>query len=450
MVGTQVQASGTGLAVTGPSRRWYLLAAVLLAAALALTWLGVGGMVSVTRQVEGFQRVPAPGESELFFPQPGRYVIYVEKPGSCCSFSFGSGGAWSMNLALVAAGTGRPVAVSTWRGMTQEYGVSGHQGQTAMSFTITHPGMYLLDTRDVTPRAITDLAVGRPISQRMIFLAVLAILAALGALTAAGLVFAITASRRRRARRAPPLTAFAGPVPGWGWPAWPPPPAGAAGPVATDFAGPPPGNPVLAAAAVPATAERPASPRPSRRVAGWALGAAAIALLAVLATVVALDQLARPGTARPGAHPAAAARRASPPAATPAGAVAGPFAADQRWLRGLGALDRQMNTALPDGTITPASLSLTAARLSRCQAELAALGPPPSLYRQTHRIAAQACAEFDHAARLAAAASRAYTTAGTGPAARAFNQLLNRLDAAVNHGTDLIDRAYYGAPVIAP
>jgi hypothetical protein len=80
----------------------------------------------------------------------------------------------------------------------------------------------------------------------------------------------------------------------------------------------------------------------------------------------------------------------------------------------------------------------------------AAIGPPPGLYQPTERAARRACTVFVQAARLSAAAARAYTTAGTGPAARTFNNLLNRTDAAVSRGIYLIDNAYYGAPVIAP
>jgi len=184
---------------------------------------------------------------------------------------------------------------------------------------------------------------------------------------------------------------------------------------------------------------------------GLILGYAGVLLSALLLTLIFWtlpSSPARPGAASPAAHPAAPAR--GPGAAAPASADAGPFAADHRWLQGLGVLERQMSTAIPSGIITPRSLRLTAARLSRCPAGLAAIGPPPGLYQPTERAASRACAVFVRAASLAAAAARAYTTAGTGPAAGTFASLLNRTDAAVNRGVYLIDTAYYGAPVIAP
>jgi uncharacterized RDD family membrane protein YckC len=124
----------------------------------------------------------------------------------------------------------------------------------------------------------------------------------------------------------------------------------------------------------------------------------------------------------------------------------------QHWVQGLGSLRRQMNNALAPGTITQGSLLSTAATLRRCAPELAALGPPPArLLRPTYRLAKRACAAFDQAAGYATAAARAYTTASpSSRAGRKLSKLLNQTDAAVNHGTNLIDSAYYGAPVLPP
>jgi hypothetical protein len=110
-----------------------------------------------------------------------------------------------------------------------------------------------------------------------------------------------------------------------------------------------------------------------------------------------------------------------------------------------------MNNALPPGTVTQGSLRATAATLRRCTPELAALGPPASPLRPSYRLARQACAAFDQAAVYAAAAARAYTTTSPGSTAgRKLSKLLHQTDSAVNRGTNLIDRAYYGAPVLSP
>jgi len=58
-----------------------------------------------------------PGHAVVTFTQPGGYVLYVERPGSCCSFNIGSSGGgppfsgWSMRLALlpVSGGSAGPL-----------------------------------------------------------------------------------------------------------------------------------------------------------------------------------------------------------------------------------------------------------------------------------------------------------------------------------------------------
>src|SRR5215472_10525530 len=124
-------------------------------------------MVSWDRQIEDFQRVPVPGQATVTLTQPGDYVLYVETRGGCCAWSAGSQNGplagWSLRLAMGPANGGQPIRVSNWNGLLESYSVSGHQGLTGMSFTITRPGTYLIETRDVHPAAVTDLAVGRNI-----------------------------------------------------------------------------------------------------------------------------------------------------------------------------------------------------------------------------------------------------------------------------------------------
>jgi len=202
------QAAAAGSPPIRPSRQWYWVAGGALAAALICSALAVAGFFSLNRQIKDFQRVAVPGQAEVTFAQPGGYILYLERPGRCCSLAVGSGdsapfSSWSMNVALLPASGGPPVAISTWRGATESYGVAGHEGQTAMHFTIGHPGRYLLVAQNAIPRSITDVAVGRGIGRGMLW--VLLILVALFALIPAGLVIGgVTFFRRRRARRNPP------------------------------------------------------------------------------------------------------------------------------------------------------------------------------------------------------------------------------------------------------
>src|SRR5258708_408832 len=74
----------------GPSRLWYWIAGCLLAVAVMCVTLAVAGFLSLNRQINDFQRVPAPGHGEVTFTQPGGYGIYAETRGQCCSLSVGS------------------------------------------------------------------------------------------------------------------------------------------------------------------------------------------------------------------------------------------------------------------------------------------------------------------------------------------------------------------------
>ena len=197
-------AQQTGTAPIRPSRYWYLIAGGLLAAAAACLTVAVIGMFSWDRQIQDFQRVPAPGQGEVTLTQPGEYVLYAETRGACCSWTVGSQNGplsrGSMRLALGPANGGQETPISNWTGLPVAYDVGGHQGVTAMSFTITHPGTYLIETKDVRPASITDVAVGRNILGPTLHPLVL-LLAGLAALLGGVVSAIVTAVRRRQARR---------------------------------------------------------------------------------------------------------------------------------------------------------------------------------------------------------------------------------------------------------
>jgi hypothetical protein len=141
-----------------------------------------------------------------------------------------------MRLAMGLANGSQEIPVGNWTGLPVSYDVGGHRGLTAMSFTIAHPGTYVIEARDVHPGALTDLAVGRNIL-RATLLPLVLLAAGLAALLGAVVSFVFTAARRRRARRRqgqPPGATEPGP--------WPPPGGapGASAPVLVRFAGPAP------------------------------------------------------------------------------------------------------------------------------------------------------------------------------------------------------------------
>jgi len=191
-----------------PSRWWYWVAGCLLAGAAICIVLAVAGFFSLNRQIQGFQRVRVPGQGEVTFAQPGGYVLYIERPGQCCSVAAGTGNSapfasWSMRAGLVPVADGRPPSLSNWGSSTESYAVTGHQGQAALSVTIAHPGKYLLGATNVSPRSITDIAVGRGIGHAMLIPFLLIGAAVFVFLPAGLLVGGVTAYRRHRARRLP-------------------------------------------------------------------------------------------------------------------------------------------------------------------------------------------------------------------------------------------------------
>jgi uncharacterized membrane protein YhaH (DUF805 family) len=106
-----------------------------------------------------------------------------------------------MRVALVPLDGGPRVPISSWRGLTESYSVTGHEGQAAMYATVSRTGRYGLTAQNVVPGTITDIAVGRGIGHGAL-ISLLLFAAGLFVLLPAGLVVGgVTAARRRRARR---------------------------------------------------------------------------------------------------------------------------------------------------------------------------------------------------------------------------------------------------------
>jgi uncharacterized membrane protein YhaH (DUF805 family) len=208
MVASGGQPSGAAGPPVRPSRRWYWVAGALLAGGVICIALAVAGFFALNRQIADFQRVPVPGQGGVTFTQPGGYVLYIEEPGQCCSVNVASDTssapfpAWSVRVRLQPVSGGPQVSIRAWQGITESYGVTGHQGQAAMSFTIDHPGRYLLTAGNATPGSITDVAVGRGIGRGILVPFVL-IAAGFFALLAGLLTGLVTVSRRRASRRGP-------------------------------------------------------------------------------------------------------------------------------------------------------------------------------------------------------------------------------------------------------
>jgi hypothetical protein len=140
-------------------------------------------------------------------------------------------------------------------------------------------------------------------------------------------------------------------------------------------------------------------------------------------------------TAQP--RPPAAASTTAPPAPS---AAPVPRLSAARWLHGLRLLETRMNHALSGttGIVTRPKLFSLATQLHRCLPDLARLGPPVARLQPARDAAAQACAQFEQAAKCYAAAGRAfdpYTMSAQ------FTKLLNCGDTDSSTGSSLIGEA---------
>lgn len=217
-----------------PSRLWYWVAAGLLIAALACVSFAVAGFVSLSHQINAFQRVRVPGRADVSFASPGGYLIYFEGPG------FSSAGRTGTVHVLLLGTDGLPVPISRLQGRSENYSVTGHSGVAVASFTIARPGTYVLSAGSPTSPVPVDIAVGRSIGAGIGAIVILLLVAVFALGPAAVVVGAVTAVRRNRSRRAP----LPGGPPVWYGmpPAGPhPPPAGRYSPPAGPY--PPPAGP---------------------------------------------------------------------------------------------------------------------------------------------------------------------------------------------------------------
>jgi hypothetical protein len=103
-----------------------------------------------------------------------------------------------------------------------------------------------------------------------------------------------------------------------------------------------------------------------------------------------------------------------------------------------------------DQVLTSVSLRSTARQLGRCSAGLSALGPPTAQLRQVDRLAVRACQGFDQGARYFATAAGFMSPDGAATNQSKANELLDRGDAGVNRGSNLMSAAVADGSVIGP
>jgi hypothetical protein len=193
-----------------PVRFWYWVAGAAVVA--AVLWLALSlfvGFRSLSRQVEGFQRVPIPGQAEVSFAEPGGYTVYFEGVGA----SDEQVPIPPFRFSLTTVG-GAEVSIRPYGG-SATYGLAGHSGRAVATFQIEEPGRFLLQTEGESQGGQASLAVGRSVGPGIFGVVSGAIAGALILVLAGAVLAVVVAVRRNRARRLVPASA-AQPVTGWG------------------------------------------------------------------------------------------------------------------------------------------------------------------------------------------------------------------------------------------
>jgi hypothetical protein len=192
-----------------PARFWYWVAgAAVVAAVLWLAFTLFLGFRSLSRQVEGFQRVPIPGQAEVTFAEPGGYTVYFEGLGA----SDDQVALPPFRFSLTTVG-GEEVTIRPYGG-SATYGLAGHSGRAVATFQIEEPGRFLLQTEGEPQGGQASLAVGRSVGPGIFGVVSLAIVGALVLFLAGAALAVVVAVRPNRARRPLPAAA-AQPVSSW-------------------------------------------------------------------------------------------------------------------------------------------------------------------------------------------------------------------------------------------
>jgi hypothetical protein len=187
---------------SGPSRVWYWVggAVVVVGMVAGVLW-GYLGFVSLSDDVNGFERVPANGGGEITLARDGGYTIYYESSSGNVVEDLPGG-----QVALVPVGGGEPVELADYGGRLT-YDFAGHAGQALFTFEIDRPGRYVVES---TFAARGDLAVGPGVGGRLVRTVVGAVLLAVGGVVAGAIMLIVTAVARHNAGRpagSPPAAA---------------------------------------------------------------------------------------------------------------------------------------------------------------------------------------------------------------------------------------------------
>lgn len=166
---------------------------IVLGVVGAAVWV-LTSLLSLSDEVNDFQRGPLPGQTTMQL-EARKYVIYYEGPSAEVTVP-------PFEIEIAEARTGAPLAILSYGG-SLTYSFNDHEGSAQATVTPRRAGAYVVRTNSDVRSSGSAVALGRSIAGSIVR-AILGAFAIGGLLVASGgTLFAVTAIRRSRARRAP-------------------------------------------------------------------------------------------------------------------------------------------------------------------------------------------------------------------------------------------------------
>ncbi len=200
--------TGPGPGSEGPSRIFYVVAALVLA-------LGVVGfafflVTSLMGMDEGFVRVVVPGTSEVHLDEVGEYTIFHEYQSVIDGKVYSGGASISgMKVSLINKDADEEITLLPMT-ISSTYNMGGRSAYGVFSATITTPGLYQISAYypegSDGPDTVLSLSQGFVEDLLVTIFSSIAILG--GSIIAAILIFVVTLVKRAHAAKSAPRSQY--------------------------------------------------------------------------------------------------------------------------------------------------------------------------------------------------------------------------------------------------
>jgi len=181
-----------------PSRGWYVVAAVILIAAVA------GAVAIVVSRIgnvgAGLVQIVVPGGADLDLQQPGSYTIFHERTSTVAGRIYTAPSISGLRVTVRSVAAGRDIAVKR-PGGSSRYDFGGRSGTSVLAFDVDAPGRYRLDAAydDGRQQPQTVLAVGTGFVSGLLTTIALSLGVAFGGIAIALVIFIVVLLKRRHA-----------------------------------------------------------------------------------------------------------------------------------------------------------------------------------------------------------------------------------------------------------